>query len=136
MLSDAEVVAICLSATRDYRQKNELRNFSTACRNRKKQYMSPTLILGDIHGSAFWKTAVTENPHCRYIFLGDYLDPYQSVSRQKLLQYLQEIIQSSRFDSALAEKASVIFRDNFHLFQYAFREDALSFATACGTGII
>jgi metallophosphoesterase superfamily enzyme len=105
--------------------------------------MSPTLILGDIHGSTFWKTAVAENPDCRYIFLGDYLDPYQPVSQQKLLQNLQEIIRfkkdkpdnvilllgnhdlhyftadilpSSRFDFALAEKASVVFRDNFHLF--------------------
>jgi hypothetical protein len=34
----------------------------------------PTFILGDIHGATFWKTAVAENPDCRYIFLDDYLD--------------------------------------------------------------
>ncbi|MDR2805058.1 MAG: hypothetical protein LBB85_05350, partial [Dysgonamonadaceae bacterium] len=31
-------------------------------------YMN-TIILGDIHGFTFWKTAVAENPDCRYVFL-------------------------------------------------------------------
>ncbi|MDR0683270.1 MAG: metallophosphoesterase [Dysgonamonadaceae bacterium] len=119
--------------------------------------MPPTLILGDIHGSTFWKTAVAENPDCRYIFLGDYLDPYKFIAQDQLLQNLQEIIQfkkdnpdnvilllgnhdlhyfttdilpSSRFDFFLAEKAAIAFQDNLHLFQYAFQEDNYIFTHA------
>jgi predicted MPP superfamily phosphohydrolase len=55
--------------------------------------MPPTLILVDVHSSPFWKTAVAQNPGCRCIFLGDYLDPYETVTQDKLLQNLQEIIQ-------------------------------------------
>jgi hypothetical protein len=119
--------------------------------------MPPTLILCDIHGSTFWKTAISENPDCRYIFLGDYLDPYHRIEQENLLQNLQEIIQikkddpdnvilllgnhdlhyfttdilpSSCFDSFLAERASIAFRDNLHLFQYAFQEDNYIFTHA------
>jgi hypothetical protein len=119
--------------------------------------MSPTLILGDIHGSTFWKTAIAENPDCRYIFLGDYLDPYKIIAQNRLLQNLQEIIQlkkdnpenvilllgnhdlhyfttdilpSSRFDFLLAEQASVMFRENIHLFQYAFQDENCIFTHA------
>jgi hypothetical protein len=117
----------------------------------------PTIILGDIHGSTFWKTAVAENPDCRYIFLGDYLDPYRPIGQRDLLQNLLEIIQfkkdnpdnvilllgnhdlhyfttdilrSTRFDFFLSEKASVIFRDNSQLFQYAFQEENCIFTHA------
>jgi hypothetical protein len=34
-----------------------------------------TIVFGDIHGSTYWKKVVDENPDCRFIFLGDYLDP-------------------------------------------------------------
>jgi hypothetical protein len=89
--------------------------------------------------------------------MGDYLDPYHPVNQQELLHNLQEIIRfkqdnpdrvilllgnhdlhyfttdivpSSRFDFFLAEKASVVFRDNFHLFQYAFQEENCFFSHA------
>jgi hypothetical protein len=57
----------------------------------------PTLILGDIHGSTFWKTAVAENPDCRYIFLGDYLDPYRPIGQRDLLQnfYMKSVLQET-----------------------------------------
>ena len=37
--------------------------------------MISTIVIGDVHGSTYWKEAVNENPGCRYIFLGDYIDP-------------------------------------------------------------
>jgi hypothetical protein len=119
--------------------------------------MHSILILGDIHGSNFWEMAVTENSNCRYVFLGDYLDPYKTVAQDKLLQNLQEIIQfkidnpdnvilllgnhdlhyftadilpSSRFDLSLARSASAMFLDNFHLFQYAFQDENRIFTHA------
>ena len=53
----------------------------------------PTIVLGDIHGSTYWKTVVEENPACRYIFLGDYLDPYEKIPRNQLINNLKKIIQ-------------------------------------------
>lgn len=35
-----------------------------------------TIILPDIHGRDFWKRTVKKNLYDRYIFLGDYFDPY------------------------------------------------------------
>ena len=117
----------------------------------------PTIVLGDIHGLTYWKTVVAENPDCRYIFLGDYLDPYEPVSRELLLANLQEIMQlkkdrhddvillfgnhdlhyffaeipvCTRFDLKIAKKAATLFIDNFHLFMYAFQEDDLIFTHA------
>lgn len=37
------------------------------------------VICGDIHGDSFWKSGaeyLKNNPDCKMIFLGDYLDPY------------------------------------------------------------
>ena len=53
----------------------------------------PTVVLGDVHGLSRWKEIVNENPDCRYIFLGDYIDPYEPVPRALLLDNLNEIIQ-------------------------------------------
>ncbi|MDR2556208.1 MAG: metallophosphoesterase, partial [Bacteroidales bacterium] len=102
-------------------------------------------------------TAVAENPGCRYIFLGDYLDPYERITQTHLLQNLQEIIlfkkenpenvillfgnhdlhyftadipQSSRFNFLLSEQASAIFKENRHLFRYAFQDENCIFTHA------
>ena len=110
----------------------------------------PIIVLGDVHGSTFWKTAVDENPACRYIFLGDYLDPYEYIPAWLLIRNLKKIIQlkkerpddvilllgnhdlhyfcsdmdpSSRFDFMIAEEVSMLFRENIHLFMYAFQVD-------------
>jgi len=110
----------------------------------------PTVVLGDIHGSTYWKTVVDENPACRYIFLGDYLDPYENISRNQLINNLKKIIQlkkerpddvilllgnhdlhyirldidlCSRFDEAIAKDAYYLFVENKHLFSFAFQED-------------
>jgi len=52
----------------------------------------PTIVLGDIHGSTYWQEILDENPDCRYIFLGDYLDPYEDIPHQQLLSNLKRII--------------------------------------------
>jgi glutamate racemase len=53
----------------------------------------PTVVLGDVHGLTYWKEAVAKNPDCRYIFLGDYLDPYKNIAPKQLIDNLKEIIQ-------------------------------------------
>ena len=117
----------------------------------------PTIVLGDIHGLVCWKEIVSNHPDCRYIFLGDYIDPYEPVPRELLFANLQEIMQlkkdrpddvillfgnhdlhyffaevpmSNRFDLKIAKKAATLFIDNFHLFMYAFQEEDLIFTHA------
>lgn len=66
------------------------------------------LVLGDIHGRKFWRTAITNNIDKvdKVIFLGDYLDPYEDeidenpelmecngfYDSQNLLKMLEDII--------------------------------------------
>jgi hypothetical protein len=119
--------------------------------------MKSTIIIGDIHGSTFWKTAVTENPGCRYVFLGDYLDPFEEMDNHLLLDNLKEIIKLKadnpekvvlllgnhdmhyitsdmepclRFDLEIYERANELFINNFHLFQYAYQEENRIFTHA------
>ena len=115
------------------------------------------IVFGDIHGSTYWKMVVAENPDCRYIFLGDYLDPHKYIPKGLLISNLKKIIQfkndrpddvvlllgnhdlhyfcsdlepCSRFDFMIAEEASALFRLNFHLFMYAFQIDNYIFTHA------
>jgi len=40
--------------------------------------MKSTIAIGDIHGLTNWKDIVNDpkNEGCRFVFLGDYMDPY------------------------------------------------------------
>jgi len=110
----------------------------------------PTIVLGDIHGSTYWKKAVGDNPGYRYIFIGDYLDPYEDISNERLIDNLKMIIQlkkdkpddvililgnhdlhyfcpdvpgtSGRFNYRIEEEVKKIFTDNLHLFTYALQD--------------
>jgi hypothetical protein len=126
-------------------------------RQNNKKPQRETIIIGDVHGLTYWKVAIQDNPHCRYVFLGDYLDPYEEVDEKALLLNLQEIIQlkkdhpddvvlllgnhdvhyfveeslpCTRFNLALAPTVSEIFRTNYHLFQFAYQEDNCLFTHA------
>lgn len=60
-----------------------------------------TLIIPDVHGRTFWKTAVEEHAsECdKIIFLGDYLDPYpwecatEGITRRSSMENFEEIIE-------------------------------------------
>ena len=108
-----------------------------------------TLIIGDVHGSTYWKEVVAENPDCRYAFLGDYLDPHRETSNKDLIDNLKDIIQFKqerpdnvvlllgnhdmhyidddfriccRFDEEIAEEAKILFLGNINLFTFAFQD--------------
>ena len=113
----------------------------------KKQ---PTIVIGDVHGSTYWKTVVADNPDCRIIFIGDYLDPYENIPNDLLIKNLLEIIQlkkerpedvilllgnhdlhyfcpdipgtSGRFNYRIEEEVKKIFTENLPLFTYAFQD--------------
>ena len=116
-----------------------------------------TIVFGDIHGSMFWQKVVEENPDCRYIFLGDYLDPYEKISSYQLIDNLKKIIKFKkkhiddvilllgnhdmhyvnldiipccRFDDEIEKFAHPLFSKNIHLFTYAFQEDNRIFTHA------
>jgi len=119
-------------------------------RKAKTQFnMTPTIIFGDVHGSTYWKEVVSEYPDRRYIFLGDYLDPYEAIENNVLIDNLKEIIQlkkerpddvvlllgnhdmhyvdwdfepCSRYNVGIEMKIHVLFTENRSLFTYAFQE--------------
>jgi hypothetical protein len=119
--------------------------------------MISTVIIGDVHGSTYWKKIVKDQPSCRYVFLGDYLDPYEEVDDKALLENLKNIICfkkvhpdkvvlllgnhdlhyfveesniCTRFNYALAPDISEIFRTNYPLFQFAYQVDNCVFTHA------
>jgi hypothetical protein len=114
-------------------------------------------VFGDIHGLSYWKDAVAENPDYRFLFLGDYLDPYKNIPHNVLIDNLKEIIQLKRnrgdevilllgnhdlhylfldiypccrFDDEIEEAAHALFSENKHLFKYAFQEENYIFTHA------
>ena len=115
----------------------------------KNKYQA-TIVIGDVHGSTYWKKAVEENPDCRIIFVGDYLDPYENISNEQLINNLKEIIRlkkdmpddvilllgnhdlhyfcpdipgsSGRYNYEIAEEVKAIFEENLDLFTYAFQD--------------
>ena len=118
----------------------------------------PTIIIGDVHGSTYWKKAVEDNPSCQTIFLGDYLDPYESISNELLINNLNEIIRlkkdkpediilllgnhdlhyfcpdipgtSGRYNYDIEEEVKALFTENLSLFTYAFQEGTRLFTHA------
>jgi hypothetical protein len=116
-----------------------------------------TVVIGDVHGSDYWKEVIKENPDCRYVFLGDYLDPYEEMDSKILVGNLKDIIQlkreqpdnvvlllgnhdlhyitdkivqSSRFDFDISQEVSVLFGENRSLFQFACQDENCIFTHA------
>ena len=103
------------------------------------------IIIPDVHGRSFWREAVSKNPDGKFIFLGDYLDPYpdegyidseafqglEDIIRLKKdrpddvtllwgnhdLHYLYPELLGSRYDFDHAERNAHMFWDNQTLFQ-------------------
>ncbi|MBQ9440559.1 MAG: hypothetical protein IJU35_08280 [Paludibacteraceae bacterium] len=108
-------------------------------------------IIGDIHGRTCWKELVQDD--FVNIFVGDYLDPYEDIPYELLMENLRDIIaykkehpatvllygnhdmhyfvekeRSSRYDSLHAELIKLFFDDSKHLFDgvaYAIGDEML-----------
>lgn len=107
--------------------------------------------IGDIHGLAVWKEIVNspENKDRRFVFLGDYIDPYEDIGADELLSNLIDIIEfkkahpddvilllgnhdmhylyedfpeGSRYDARIAERFTQILEENRQLFLFAYQE--------------
>jgi len=135
-----------------------MENVGTVEKKRKTKGISkPIIVFGDVHGLTYWKTIVDKNPDCRYIFLGDYLDPYEDIAPKQLIDNLKEIIKLKkergddvvlllgnhdlhylhlhiepcwRFDSTIMKRAHELFLANAHLFTNAFQESKRIFTHA------
>jgi hypothetical protein len=108
----------------------------------------PIIIIPDLHGREFWRKAVKELPEdTRVVFLGDYLDPYESdwiywtdafkslqdiITFKKAhaeqvtllwgnhdLHYLFPILKGSRYNAYQAEVIRNLFEENLSCFQMA-----------------
>ena len=109
------------------------------------------IIIPDVHGRPFWRYPAVTYREARFIFLGDYLDPYPAdhIKDADAFQRLQDIvafkksnpdraillwgnhdlhylydsiIKGSRYDEAHAERNKEFFKENQDLFQMAYEE--------------
>jgi predicted MPP superfamily phosphohydrolase len=107
------------------------------------------LVIGDIHGSKFWKNIVNQHLDEDYIvFVGDYVDTHNAMSNTKMLKNLLDIIKfkekypdkvklllgnhdihyyflnssyrGSGFNFDMMFEFNTIFKNKKHLFQVAF----------------
>lgn len=115
--------------------------------------------IGDIHGRPVWKKIVEDNPESYFIFMGDYLDPYESegITEQDAMFNFQDILD---FKKANPDNVTLLignhdaqylyypqfgtnarshfhlleildmFRLNRNLFQFAFQKDNYVFIHA------
>jgi len=115
------------------------------------------IVIGDIHGRSEWRSIVRKKMTSRIVFLGDYVDPYDSIGPDDLIANLEDIIElkkenpdrvvlllgnhdmhyiyedfpkGSRYDKALAEVITRIFNENRDLFQFAYQEGKTVFTHA------
>ncbi len=110
------------------------------------------IIIPDVHGRDFWREAVKEYPQGRFIFLGDYLDPYPNEGFKEDdafrglediiafkkdrpddvillwgnhdLHYLYPEMMGSRYDFDHGERNAHMFWDNQELFRMAYETRA------------
>jgi predicted MPP superfamily phosphohydrolase len=107
------------------------------------------IVIGDIHGSKFWKNIVNQHLDEDYIvFVGDYVDSHNAMSNTKMLKNLLDIIKfkekypdkvklllgnhdihyyflnssyrGSGFNFDMMFEFNTIFKNKKHLFQVAF----------------
>ena len=120
------------------------------------------IICGDLHGDPFWKNGLDyfySHPECKFIFLGDYLDPYtryEGITHEDAYNNFLEILEFARnnrervillrgnhdewnfdenreccrHDYHNTERNSKLFEDNMDLFQFAYREGDYLFTHA------
>ena len=108
-------------------------------------------IIPDVHGRDFWREAVRTVPDGEFLFLGDYLDPYEleGISEADAFRGLEDILEfkkahpdrvtllwgnhdlhymypelmGSRYDFDNAERNAHMFRDHQELFKIAYETE-------------
>lgn len=75
------------------------------------------IVIGDIHGEELWKDIIRKHPDSKYIFLGDYCDPYHMICEDDVIANLQSII---NFKKQASEKIILLLGN--HDIQYMYKE--------------
>jgi hypothetical protein len=76
------------------------------------------VVIGDVHGESTWKDIVEKHTGCKYIFLGDYCDPYRhDITDEDVIANLCSIIDFKK----LAPDDVVLLLGN-HDIQYVYHE--------------
>lgn len=60
------------------------------------------IIIGDIHGRTTWKEVIKERAD-KYIFMGDYFDPYEDISIESMIENFEQILEfkKSNFENVI-----------------------------------
>lgn len=117
------------------------------------------IAIGDVHGLSKWRNVIEAHPTAsRYVFLGDYCDPYVcAITDEEVVKNLTDIIgfkkkypervvlllgnhdmhyirpelpKGSRYKPSLAIQLNNLYNDNKELFQFAFACNHLLFTHA------
>ena len=119
--------------------------------------MKKYIVIGDVHGSKYWKEIISNSDYNHIVFLGDYLDPYSNIENNDLIENFIQIIKlkidnpndvtlilgnhdlhyfsshvkpCSRYNKDIAPFVCDIFNKHVDLFQYAFQYNNVIFTHA------
>lgn len=125
----------------------------------KRRSMKEMVVIGDVHGLTSWEIAVENHPDSKFVFLGDYNDPYgHEISDKEVLENFRRLIDfklshledvtlllgnhdmhyvdielaplCSRFNLDLSFELMMLFDEYGHYFQNAYEEEKLLFTHA------
>ena len=121
--------------------------------------MEKIVVIGDIHGLTTWEQVVEKHPDCKYVFLGDYNDPYgHEITDEEVMDNFRRLINfkldhmenvvlllgnhdmhyvdvelaplCTRYNINLSFDLMMLFDEYRHCFQYAHQEGNLLFTHA------
>lgn len=75
--------------------------------------MSKTIVIGDVHGTQWWRYIVDTQEFDHVIFIGDYLDTHEKISAVEQLRNLEDII---AFKKANPDKVTLLIGNHDHLY--------------------
>ena len=121
--------------------------------------MEKIVVIGDVHGLRTWEQVVERHPDCKYVFLGDYNDPYgHTITDDEVLDNFRRLIDfklahmedvvlllgnhdmhyvdvelaplCTRYNMNLSFDLMMLFDEYRHCFQYAYQLGNLLFTHA------
>ena len=121
--------------------------------------MEKIVVIGDVHGLCAWEQIIEKHPDCKYVFLGDYNDPYgHAITDEEVMDNFRRLIDfklahmddvvlllgnhdmhyvdvelaplCTRFNVELSFDLMVLFDEYRHCFQYAHQIGNLLFTHA------
>ena len=80
--------------------------------------MTKWIIIPDVHGRPFWRTAVKGQEGEKIIFLGDYVDPYdwEGILPGEAFKELKDIIEFKKEHPDEWERQQFINKNKFHYY--------------------